>query len=354
MTDISKRLLAAAKVLADATNRLLEAAKGCVTNPHDSQSQAALKKAAEDLRNATNTAASNALRKKVIGRLEQSARNAAQAATQNMAAIHGSNPYQENRILHEELETICIETSDVLPSVIESAKDVHQNPDDPAKQMQLIQSSEAFVDPTTRMVAGSKAAIPTISDPGSSLQMRNAAQDLDEAINDLKTSILKAQEACCSSFEIDNAIDSCKELIGEVNDYKKAATRGTLKPLPGESMEKCMSQLNSDCKIVGSGMAELLTAASQGNEVHVGAAARDTVTALRDMTKSVRGVAATSDEPDFQQRALNNAKEVLEKSIYLFEETRWALDNPNDKDRQARLTFVAKNVSTALNSFYSG
>ncbi|XP_074599773.1 talin-1-like [Brevipalpus obovatus] len=349
-TDIAKRLLAAAKVLADATNRLLDAAKGCASNPHDSEQQAALKKAAEDLRNATNTAASNALRKKVIGRLEESAKQAARAATQNIAAAHGSAPHQENRIIREELEEICIEVTESMPPIIQSAKEVHNHPEDPAKQIQLIQASEAFVDPTSRLVSTSKAAIPTIQDPGSSLQMRNAAQELDEAIADLKSSIQKAQEACCSSFEIENAIDSCKELIGEVSDYKKASASGTLRPLPGETIEKCISQLNTDCKTVGSGMAELLTAASQGNEVHVGAAARDTTNALRDMTHSVRGVAATSDDPQFQVRSLNNAQEVLEKSIYLFEETRWALDNPEDPNRQSRLTYVAKDVSVALNS----
>lgn len=44
--------------------------KGCASNPHDSASQAALQKAAEDLRSATNAAANNALKRKLIRRLE--------------------------------------------------------------------------------------------------------------------------------------------------------------------------------------------------------------------------------------------------------------------------------------------
>jgi talin len=74
--------LAAAKALADATAKMVEAAKGCASNPNDSMQQHRLREAAEDLRSATNIAASNALKKKVIKRLENAARQAASASTQ--------------------------------------------------------------------------------------------------------------------------------------------------------------------------------------------------------------------------------------------------------------------------------
>ena len=44
--------------------------QGCATSPNDSQRQVMLRSAAEELRSATNTAASNALKKKLIQRLE--------------------------------------------------------------------------------------------------------------------------------------------------------------------------------------------------------------------------------------------------------------------------------------------
>lgn len=46
--------------------------KGCASNPNDAMQQHRLRQAAEDLRSATNIAASNALKKKVIKRLEVS------------------------------------------------------------------------------------------------------------------------------------------------------------------------------------------------------------------------------------------------------------------------------------------
>jgi hypothetical protein len=49
-TNQQKQLLSAAKTLADATARLVESAKGCASQPNDTQLQYQLKKAAEELR----------------------------------------------------------------------------------------------------------------------------------------------------------------------------------------------------------------------------------------------------------------------------------------------------------------
>jgi len=44
--------------------------QGAAKNPNDEQEQEKLRRAAEDLRSATNTAASDALKKKLVKRLE--------------------------------------------------------------------------------------------------------------------------------------------------------------------------------------------------------------------------------------------------------------------------------------------
>ncbi len=349
-SDIQKRLLAAAKVLADATSRLVEAAKGCATNPHDSDSQAALKRAAEDLRNATNTAASNALKRKVISRLEITAKHATAMATQNIAAAHGCGPYNNNEMIQEELILVCREVSDIIPKVVQGIKGTQNDSDNSSKQLQLINACEQFVTPASRLVTTSRSAIPTITDQSSTIQLTQSSQQLAEALTELRTNIAKAQEACSSSMEIDAAIESVRELDIELAECRKAAINYHLKPLPGESLEYCSSQLSSTCKSVGSSMAQLLTAASQGNENFTGHAARDTSNSLKNLTSAVRGVAATSTERDVQMRVIDNATDVLEKSILLFEETKWALHNPHDRERQQRLTQVAKSVSNSLNN----
>ncbi|KAL0601297.1 LOW QUALITY PROTEIN: Talin-2, partial [Plecturocebus cupreus] len=65
----SKKLLAAAKLLADSTARMVEAAKGAAANPENEDQQQRLREAAEGLRVATNAAAQNAIKKKIVNRL---------------------------------------------------------------------------------------------------------------------------------------------------------------------------------------------------------------------------------------------------------------------------------------------
>ena len=55
-TEHQQRLMAAAKMLADATAKMVQAAKGCASRPHDDSQSAALKAAADALRSATAAA----------------------------------------------------------------------------------------------------------------------------------------------------------------------------------------------------------------------------------------------------------------------------------------------------------
>lgn len=70
-SDIQRRLLAAAKTLADATARMVEAARQCASHPHEIRYQDSLRKTAEDLRDVTTVAASTpAMRAKLVDRVQ--------------------------------------------------------------------------------------------------------------------------------------------------------------------------------------------------------------------------------------------------------------------------------------------
>lgn len=70
-TDLQRRLLAAAKTLADATARMVEAARQCASYPHDVGYQDTLRKTAEDLRDVTIVAATTpAFRAKLVDRVQ--------------------------------------------------------------------------------------------------------------------------------------------------------------------------------------------------------------------------------------------------------------------------------------------
>lgn len=350
-SDQQKRLLAAAKVLADATARMIEAAKGCASNPHDSENQAALRRAAEELRNATNVAASNALKRKIIVRLENAARHASAAATQNIAAAQNAAPYNSNAMLQDELMGTCREVASVIPRVVQGIKGTVAEPDSPVAHLKLVSSCQDMLQPTSELVASSKACVPTVVEPACAMQLSNMAKQTSLTLSDLRSALGKAQEQCGRrQQEIDGALEMIRELDRELEDLRKAALTSQLRPLPGDNSDLCALKLGATSKVVGSSMAQLLTAASQGNESYTGTAARDTASALKQLTGAVRGVAASSGDSALQTRLVDHAREVLDRSCQLLEEARQAVLRPDDPDKQQRLAHVAKSVSAALNS----
>ena len=76
-------------------------------------------------------------------------------------------------------------------------------------------------------------------------------------------------------------MDVIKSLAKELAEVKREAAQGQLLPLPGQTVESCSLELGATSKTVGSSMAQLLTAANQGNENYTGIAARDTANALQ-------------------------------------------------------------------------
>jgi len=346
--DLQNRLLAAAKQLADATARMVEAAKQCASNPNDEVKQAVLCETAENVRTATNSAANNALKKKIIKRLENAAKHAAATGTQCMAAAQGAGPHNSAPQTQDELIGDCKAVADVIPRLVEGVKGTINNPDSARAQLQLINACNQFLHPGSKMMSSVKSALPTITDQASSMQLNNSSKQYGQALVDLRSAMSKAQEAC-GSLEIESALDAIHALNEELNDLQTASNEGILRPLPGETTEGAIQLLNNSSKTVGSTMAQLLTSASQGNEHFTGLASRDTALALKDFSSAVRGVVATSSDHNLRDRLIDAAREVMVQSSYLIDEARVVVQGPQTVASQQNLAQVAKGVSQALN-----
>uniref|UniRef100_A0A8B9G968 Talin 2 n=1 Tax=Amazona collaria TaxID=241587 RepID=A0A8B9G968_9PSIT len=199
------------------------------------------------------------------------------------------------------------------------------------------------------MVASAKAAVPTVTDQAAAMQLSQCAKNLATSLAELRTASQKAHEAC-GPMEIDSALNTVQTLKNELQDAKMAAVDGQLKPLPGETLEKCTQDLGSTSKAVGSSMAQLLTCAAQGNEHYTGVAARETAQALKTLAQAARGVAASTTDPVAAHAMLDSARDVMEGSAMLIQEAKQALAAPGDADSQQRLAQVAKAVSHSLNN----
>lgn len=348
-SDMQKRLLAAARQLADATANMVEAAKGCASSPNDSEQQKRLRGAAEDLRAATNIAASNALKKKLIRRLENAARRTASATTQLINASKNANKSNTNKTSEHQLTQQCQIMNEQLPLLIQGFRGSETNQDSATAQLQLINASKEFIQPASQLVSAANAAAPTVGDQAGSMNMNQAVKTMTTALTELRTASGKAEEMCIS-LEVDAALDQLTKLDRELEEYRRAADSGNLVPLPGETVEASAMKLGSTSKNMKSAMAQLLTAASQGNENYVGVAARDTANALRMLTEATRGVASTSEDIKVRRQVIDSARDIIDKSTHLLEETKRAMNDPENPENQARLNQVAKAVSSALNS----
>ncbi|XP_044299826.1 talin-1 isoform X2 [Varanus komodoensis] len=348
-TDLenSRKLLSAAKILADATAKMVEAAKGAAAHPDSEEQQQRLREAAEGLRMATNAAAQNAIKKKLVHRLEHAAKQAAAAATQTIAAAQHAASASRNPSAQQQLAQSCKVVADQIPMLVQGVRGSHSQPDSPSAQLALIAASQNFLQPGGRMAAAAKAAVPTISDQASAMQLGQCAKNLASALADLRTAAQKAQEAC-GPLEIDSALSLVQGLERDLQEAKAAAREGKLKPLPGESIEKCAQDLGNSTKAVSSAIAQLLGEVAQGNENYTGMAARDVAHALRSLSQAARGVAASTAEPQVQAVLLECAGDVMDKAGNLIEEARKAVAKPGDPESQQRLAQVAKAVSQAL------
>jgi len=199
------------------------------------------------------------------------------------------------------------------------------------------------------MVSSAKAAVPTVSDQAAAMQLSQCAKNLATSLAELRTASQKAHEAC-GPMEIDSALSTVQTLKNELQDAKMAAVESQLKPLPGETLEKCAQDLGSTSKAVGSSMAQLLTCAAQGNEHYTGVAARETAQALKTLAQAARGVAASTSDPAAAHAMLDSARDVMEGSAMLIQEAKQALIAPGDAESQQRLAQVAKAVSHSLNN----
>ncbi|XP_028827700.1 talin-1 isoform X5 [Denticeps clupeoides] len=344
----SRKLLSAAKLLADATAKMVEAAKGAAANPDSEEQQQRLREAAEGLRMATNAAAQNAIKKRLVNKLENAAKQAAAAATQTIAAAQHAASSNKNPAAQQQLVQSCKVVADQIPMLVQGVRGSQSQPDSPSAQLALIGASQNFLQPGTKMVSAAKATVPTISDQASAMQLSQCAKNLANALAELRTAAQKAQEAC-GPLEIDNALSVVRGLEKDMQEAKASATEGKLRPLPGETLEKCSQDLGTSTKAVSSAMAQLLSEAAQGNENYAGMAARDVAQALRSLASAARGVAANTEDPHARSAMLDCASDVMDKSANLIEETKRAVAKPGDPDSQQRLAQVAKAVSQALN-----
>uniref|UniRef100_A0A8B9N675 Talin 1 n=1 Tax=Accipiter nisus TaxID=211598 RepID=A0A8B9N675_9AVES len=312
---------------------MVETVKGAAAHPDSKEQQQWLHKAAERLHTATNAAAQNAIKKKLVHKLEHATKQAAHAASSN-----------KNPAVQQQLVQSCKAVAEQILMLVQGIRGSQSQMDSPSTQLALIVASQNFLQPGGKMVAAAKATVPTITDQASTMQLSQCAKNLATTLAELRTATQKAQEAC-GPLEIDSTLGLVQSLERDLQEAKAAACDSKLKPLPGETMEKCTQDLGNSTKAVSSAIAHLLGEVAQGNENYTGT---EVAQALCSLGQAARGVVASTPDLQVRNAMLECTGYIMDKANNLIEEAWKAVAKPGDPESQQHLAQVAKAVSQAL------
>uniref|UniRef100_A0A146KWR6 Talin-1 n=3 Tax=Lygus hesperus TaxID=30085 RepID=A0A146KWR6_LYGHE len=341
--SLQRRLLAAAKLLAEATAKMVEAARACASNPHDIKSQNHLKQTVEDLRNATTIVATPAIRKKLISSLETAAKEAASATNQCISSSQGAARCNTNKQSQHQLAADCTTVSNHIPGLIQGVKQSAANPDNPSAQLNLINVSQQFLQPASKLVTSARSILPTVTDQSTSLQVSNTCKNLSAAVSELRDCATRAKDACGYALEIQAAQDSIKTIHEEIRENLSSPTK--LRLLPGETQESACRDLSNASKAVARSVSGLVKAATQGDEVYTANSATETVSALSNLSTAARAVSATTNSPQVQMQIYECTVEVVHRSYMVIQEAQRTLHEPENAEN---LQQAAKRVTSAL------
>lgn len=324
----------------------VEAARQCASSPQDSLIQNKLRLAVEELREATTTAATPAIRRNLIYKLEKCAKIAASSATQCIAASSGVTPFNTNHVTQTELNVECRSMVQFIPDLISGVKGTMTQPDDTTMQLNLINASEKFLQPASSVIKAIKAVIPTITNYALSLQLNNNSQQLSLAITDLKSSASRAREVF-TGLELDAAETLINNLRIEIKELIND-TATIVKLLPGEDEESTSLKLFSVCQRMNFMNAQIISAAKQGNVNYTGNAARDISATLKNLVSAVRCVSITIDDFTLKQSILTITDEIMLNSLKLLDEAKIILKSQNNSNDKDNLMVTAKEISNLL------
>lgn len=83
------------------------------------------------------------------------------------------------------------QVADILPRVISAVRTSQAEQESQIAQLDLISVCQETLQPGGRLVNASRAAVPTVKDPASSVQLSNATKTLAESLAELRTSLTK-------------------------------------------------------------------------------------------------------------------------------------------------------------------
>ncbi|XP_011297358.1 talin-2 isoform X1 [Fopius arisanus] len=375
--DLNRRLLAAAKALADATSKMVEAARQCASSPHDSRMQEQLKTAAEELRIATTVATTHTLRRKVgeevVVDKSQFARaaQAIHAGCENLADTKSSKQQilEAATMIAKHTSALCnacrqasSKTNDPVAKrhYVQSAKDVANSTANLVKEIKaldkdysdvnrdrcseatrplleavdnlcefagcteyirtVIHTQETISGPERAIIDGACAIVETSKSLQASPQDEPAWQRLaqhSKTVSDsIKTLVSSIREKSPGQTECDTAIEKLTARIRELDSATLSAVSQSLMPRRENSQEGFIEEMERYTRELREQL-ELLRTAAKYQPENVGPCVQQLARSYEPLVTSAIGAASNMVNSKQQSVLLDQTKTVAESALQL-------------------------------------
>ncbi|RKO94095.1 talin 1 [Blyttiomyces helicus] len=342
--DERNRLLGAARSLADATSKMVAAAKEAARNSSDPQAQGKLDRAVASVLDATNSAAGPHLRVKAFQKLQKAIKDTITSSNQLISASRTVAQSNRNQGSQLQLNQAAKRVAEVTPTLVTALKTALSNPDDSVSQSKMMQATKQILSPANALVSAAKVAAPTTADSAAQAGLLTAAKQNADDLRALEKAFRLAEEAN-AGMELQNAIESLQGIEDEL--LAALQNQNALVAADGFSLEATQMELTGAIKSVQSSVAQLLSGAMQGNDRIAGTAATDAVAALQTLTFAAMSLAASEDDLDLRSKLLDATRNIAAALAMVIGTTNSSMEDP---EALASLSDLSKELNNALNS----
>ncbi|UMM10645.1 hypothetical protein L5515_000321 [Caenorhabditis briggsae] len=342
------RLLDAAAKVAHATSEMILATEQAESQPRHVETEYALRTAAENLGKVTNETTKEQQEQHIMQRLEQAAKQTAYDATQTISAANSTKDVIENRTYNEKLVFESTRTAEHVPGIITSIRESQRSetPSDKFRaQSRLIRDSYNLLETSVRLFETARTTVPMISDTHLASSLDQSANRLGTSLAELRTAVNDAQQLNFSQ-QLLHSEELIKELDEQLINTQRKAQLNQLPPVPHATSFSTSSKLMATTTNVGSGVAQLITAATTSNDDrYVATSAVELAQGLRNFADAVTEIVTVRTDIALD-KLIVSARSVVHDCGRVFDRVR-------EQCHVSQLTEAAQSVSTNLRQVIS-
>ncbi|KAJ3195929.1 Talin-1 [Irineochytrium annulatum] len=310
--DERDRLLMAAKALADATSRMVGAAKETARYPVDPDRRLRLETAVHEVQGMATSACGPKLQYNALQRLNKAVKDSLTSQNQLILASRNAAASNRNQASQIMLNQSIKRMADITPIVASAMKTHTYSPTDVVAQSNLIAAAKQLLPATESLVSAAKTAAPTAGEAASQTHLLNLAKLAANDVEHLEKVVLMAEEVS-SGLRLESALCIAEsmqvELEGSIVDLQQVGSIALAIQEP-YTTETAHVKLASLAKDIQSSIAAMAIASSSGNERTTGFAASSAITALQSMVYAAGSLKGTSMDSEMHLSMKNAASGV--------------------------------------------